>query len=124
MYSELLEDQTEARLIQLRQQRLRKPSKAEKRGSRNTSASATGYASDAIVPTPGMSFLTSQAAGNVYATTQLSMEPAGGQPALPAETLPALAPQFQEDPPQADASAVVAPVLAVEALQGERAEVR
>ena len=133
MHSDLLEDQAEARLIQLRQQRLRKPSKAEKRDSRSTSASATGYVTDAIVPMPGMSFLTdaartavvpmpgmsfltAQTAANVYAPKQLSMGPA--------EALPALAPPFPGNPSQASAPAGEASVLAVVALPGERAEVR
>src|SRR5215469_3446680 len=83
MHSDLLEDQAEARLIELRRQRLRQQ-KAEKGDSQNTSVSTAGYVTDAIktavVPMPGMSFLTAQTAENVYATTQLSMGPAGGQP--------------------------------------------
>lgn len=43
---------------------------------------------------------------------------------MPAAALPALAPLFQGDPSQANAPAGVAPVLAVESLPGERAEVR
>jgi hypothetical protein len=58
MHSDLLEDQAEARLIQLRRQRLRQQSKAENRG---TSSSATEYVTDAIetsvVPMPGMPFM-------------------------------------------------------------------
>ena len=61
MHSDLLEDQAEARLIQLRRQHLRQHSKAKKRG---TSSSATEYVTDAsntsVVPAPGMSLLTSQ----------------------------------------------------------------
>src|SRR5713226_4263640 len=80
MHSDLLEDQAEARLIELRQQLLRKPSKAEKRG---TSSSATEYVADAIkasvVLMPGMSFMTSQSGGTVYAPKQLSMGPARDQ---------------------------------------------
>ena len=118
MHSDLLEDQAEARLIQLRQQRLRKPSKAEKRGSQNTSSSATEYVTDAIkapvVPMPGTSFMNSQSGGTVYAPKQLSMGPARDQSVIVSDALPALAPQFHWDPSQANAPAGVAPVLAVE----------
>ncbi len=102
MYSDLLEDQAEARLIQLTRQRLRQHSKAEKRGSQNTSSSATEYVTDATrtsvvpmpgtpfltdatrtsaVPMPGMSFMPSQSGGPVYAPKQLSMGPAAGMSA-------------------------------------------
>ncbi|SRR5216683_4724542 len=115
MHSDLLEDQAEARLIELRQQLLRKPSKAEKRG---TSSSATEYVADAIkasvVLMPGMSFMTSQSGGTVYAPKQLSMGPARDQSVIVSDALPALAPQFHWDPSQANAPAGVAPVLAVE----------
>jgi hypothetical protein len=147
MYSDLLEDQAEARLIQLTRQRLRKPSKAEKRG---TSSSATEYVTDAtrtpVVPMPGMPFLTDatrtsavpmpgmpfptlQSGGPVYAPKQLSMGPAagmpvGGQPVIASDALPALAPQVHWNLAQANASAVYAPVLAVESTPGVRAEVR
>src|SRR5260370_34232876 len=80
MYFDSREDQAEARLIQLRQQRQRQQSQAEQRGSRNKLASTTGYASGAVksprVPMPGMSFMTPPSGGNVYATTQMSMGPA------------------------------------------------
>src|SRR5260221_8861382 len=99
MYSDLLEDQAEARLIQLTRQRLRQQSKAKKRG---TSSSATEYVTDATrtsvvpmpgtpfltdatrtsaVPMPGMSFMPSQSGGPVYAPKQLSMGPAAGMSA-------------------------------------------
>ncbi len=81
MYFDSLEDQVEARLIQLRQQRQRKQSQAEQRGSRNKLSSTTGYASVAVetprIPMPGMSFMTPPSGGNVYATTQMPMGPAG-----------------------------------------------
>src|SRR6266699_6067348 len=98
MYFDSLEDQVEARLIQLRQQRQRKQSQAEQRGSRNKLSSTTGYASDAvkpprvpmpgmsfmtdavkapIVPMPGMSLMTPPSGGNVYAPTHMSRGPAG-----------------------------------------------
>jgi len=98
MYFDSREDQVEARLIQLRQQRQRKQSQAEQRGSRNKLASTTGYASDAvkppsvpipgmsfmtdavktpIVPMPGMSLMTPPSGGNVYAPTHMSRGPAG-----------------------------------------------
>jgi beta-1,4-mannosyltransferase len=150
MYSDLLEDQAEARLIQLTRQRLRQRSKAEKRGSQNTSSSATEYVTDAtrtsVVPMPGMPFLTDatrtsavpmpgmpfptlQSGGPVYAPKQLSMGPAagmpvGGQPVIASDALPALAPQLHWNLAQANASAVYAPVLAIESLPGVRAEVR
>ncbi len=77
MRSDLLEDQAEARLIQLRRQHLRQQSKAEKRG---TSSSATEYVTDAIktsvVPMPGISLLTLHSGGPVYAPKQVSMGPA------------------------------------------------
>ena len=47
MHSDLLEDPLEARLIQLRQQRLHQQSKAGNRGSWNKPSPATGYASGA-----------------------------------------------------------------------------
>src|SRR6266481_882943 len=111
MYSDLLEDQAEARLIQLTRQRLRQQSKAEKRGSQNTSSSATEYVTDATktsvvpmpgmpfltdatgtsaVPMPGMPFITSQSGGPVYAPKQLSMGPVRGQPVIAADAPPAL----------------------------------
>src|SRR6266446_7552821 len=147
MHSDLLEDQAEARLIELRRQRLRQQSKAEKRG---TSSSATEYVTDAIktsvvpmpgmsfmtdatgtsvVPMPGMSFITSQSGGPVYAPKQMSMGPAAGMPArgqstIATDALPALAPQVHWDLSQANTSAVYAPVLAVESTPGVRAEVR
>src|SRR5216683_1120278 len=118
MHSDLLEDQAEARLIQLRRQRLRQQSKAEKRGPQNTSSSATEYVTDATrtsaVPMPGMPFPTSQSGGTVYAPQQLAMGPARDQPVIVSDALPALAPQFHWDPSQANAPAGVAPVLAVE----------
>jgi hypothetical protein len=81
MYFDRRADQVEARLIQLRQQRQRKPSQAEQRGSRNKLASTTGYASVAVkpprVPMPGMSFMTPPSGGNVYAPTHMPMGPAG-----------------------------------------------
>jgi hypothetical protein len=130
MHSDLLEDQAEARLIQLRRQRLRQQSKAENRG---TSSSATEYVTDAIetsvVPMPGMPLLTSQSGGSVSAPKQVSMEPAAGRPARgqlvsAADALHALAPQVHWDLSQANAPAVGAPVLAVESTPGVRAEVR
>jgi egghead protein (zeste-white 4 protein) len=139
MHSDRVEDQAEARLIQLRQQRLRKQSKAEYLDSRKMSSSATGYASDAVktpvVPIPGMSFMASQAGGNVYATKQMSIGPAGGMSArdqrvISPYALPATATQFQWSPSQpwpgsqANAPAVFSPVLAVESFPDERAEVR
>src|SRR5258708_14153021 len=147
MYSDLLEDQAEARLIQLTGQRLRQQSKAKKRG---TSSSATEYVTDAnrtsvvpmpgtpfltdatrtsAVPMPGMSFMPSQSGGPVYAPKQLSMGPAAGmsaqgQSVIASDALPALAPQVHWDSSQANTSAVYAPVLAVESLPGVRAEVK
>src|SRR6266516_690543 len=81
MYFDSPEDQVEARLLQLRQQRQRKQSQAEQRGSRNKLSSTTGHASVAVkplrIPMPGMSFMTPPTGGNVYATTQRPMGPAG-----------------------------------------------
>src|SRR5258708_896630 len=81
MYFDSREDQVEARLIQLRQQRQRKQSQAEQRGSRNKLSSTTEYASVAVetprIPMPGMSFMTPPSGGNVYATTQMPMGPVG-----------------------------------------------
>ncbi len=48
MYFDSPEDQVEARLLQLRQQRQRKQSQAEQRGSRNKLSSTTGHASVAV----------------------------------------------------------------------------
>jgi len=97
MYFDSPEDQVEARLLQLRQQRQRKQSQAEQRGSRNKLSSTTGHASVAVetprmpmpgmsfmtdavetprIPMPGMSFMTPPSGGTVYATTQMPMEPA------------------------------------------------
>src|SRR5260370_22221308 len=124
---------------------LSQQSKAEKRGSQNTSSSATEYVTDAtrtsVVPMPGMPFLTdatgtsavpmpgmpfptSQSGGPVYAPKQMSMGPVRGQPVIAADAPPALAPQVHWDPSQANTSAVYAPVLAAESLPGVRAEVR
>jgi egghead protein (zeste-white 4 protein) len=139
MHSDRVEDQAEARLIQLRQQRLRKQSKVEYLDSRKMSSSATGYASDAVktpvVPIPGMSFMASQSGGNVYATKQMSIGPAGG---MPAQDQPVISPyallatptQSQWSPSQpwpgsqAGTPAVFSPALAVESFPDERAEVR
>lgn len=139
MHSDRLENQAEARLIQLRQQRLYKQSKAEKGDFWRESSSVTGYTSDAVktpvVPMPGMSFMSSQFGGNVSATKQMLVGSPGGmrvwdQPIIPSYSLPAIATQSQWSPSQpwtgsqAHAPAAFSPALAVESFAGEGAEVR
>src|SRR5947209_9533230 len=85
MHSDRLEAQAETRLMQLRQKRQHKQSKAESKSSRHKASVAPEYRSNPITASfvlmPGMSFTGSQPGGNIYAPIQMPGAPVGTMPA-------------------------------------------